>query len=438
MTVGKTGKSVNGTGNVAWSAQEITGTYSADQQSFGTNNRVTTDEFVSLLSSRGAFSTFYWVCRGSWSYAAQVTVDTGYGVFGTAGSVIEVIGNSTTGCTIRVTTPTTASGATQRQEFIYVSNGTSYSPGWRAPYGSHYHPLADKWTTARTLSLSGDASGSVSIDGSANATLAVTVADNSHNHSSTTGSFTLGGTLIHTGTASFDKIRVWSSGSYSIGMTNNLSFGWLGTDYAMTFTMNNSTTRGFLWRDESDAVTDGAMSLTTNGNLMVKNAIGLGGDTSRYMQNSSNEGSWLFRSDNGITWHFGARNTSWVHNSTDATSGFYYYQPIQSASNITAYSDARVKTNIERIENPLDKIDRLNGYTYDRTDIECPRQTGVIAQEVLEVLPEAVVEAGGDADGHYAVAYGNMVGLLIEGIKEEKRKREALEERLARLEALLS
>jgi len=46
-----------------------------------------------------------------------------------------------------------------------------------------YHPNADKWTTARTLSLSGDASGSISLDGTSNATLSVTVADDSHNHS---------------------------------------------------------------------------------------------------------------------------------------------------------------------------------------------------------------------------------------------------------------
>ena len=49
-------------------------------------------------------------------------------------------------------------------------------------YDQGYHPEADKWTTARTLSLSGDASGSVSWDGSANATLSVTVANNSHTH----------------------------------------------------------------------------------------------------------------------------------------------------------------------------------------------------------------------------------------------------------------
>ncbi|HCH6797427.1 TPA: hypothetical protein NK990_003874 [Vibrio parahaemolyticus] len=61
------------------------------------------------------------------------------------------------------------------------SSGGSWQ-SWRNLFHDTYHPNADKWTTARTLSLSGDASGSVSWDGSANATLAVTVADNSHSH----------------------------------------------------------------------------------------------------------------------------------------------------------------------------------------------------------------------------------------------------------------
>ena len=55
--------------------------------------------------------------------------------------------------------------------------------GWNRLFTDGYHPNADKWTTARTLSLSGDASGSVSWDGSANVTLSVAVADDSHSHS---------------------------------------------------------------------------------------------------------------------------------------------------------------------------------------------------------------------------------------------------------------
>ena len=102
-----------------------------------------------------------------------------------------------------------------------------------------------------------------------------------------------------------------------------------------------------------------------------------------------------------------------------------------TSGNVTAYSDIRVKTNIERIPDALDKVSQLNGYTFDRTDVaedeEPLRQTGVIAQEVLEVLPEAVT---GDEEGHYSVAYGNMVGLLIESIKELKAEVEDLKAKL--------
>ncbi|ALY07145.1 hypothetical protein VmeM32_00159 [Vibrio phage vB_VmeM-32] len=97
---------------------------------------------------------------------------------------------------------------------------------------------------------------------------------------------------------------------------------------------------------------------------------------------------------------------------------------ITAAGNITGYSDISIKTNIERISNSLDKVKQLSGYTFDRTDIECPRQTGVIAQEVQKVLPEAVLP---QTDGKLTVAYGNMVGLLIEAIKELNEKVERLE-----------
>ena len=73
---------------------------------------------------------------------------------------------------------------------ILFANHSDQQPIWRKGtattqykiFNDSYHPNADKWTTARTLSLSGDASGSVSWDGSANATLSVTVANNSHTH----------------------------------------------------------------------------------------------------------------------------------------------------------------------------------------------------------------------------------------------------------------
>lgn len=98
---------------------------------------------------------------------------------------------------------------------------------------------------------------------------------------------------------------------------------------------------------------------------------------------------------------------------------------IVSTGDVTAFSDRRVKTNILPIVDALKKVEALNGYTFDRTDLkDAPRSTGVIAQELQEVLPEAVREG---EDGMLSVAYGNIVGLLIESVKELSLKVKELE-----------
>lgn len=90
-----------------------------------------------------------------------------------------------------------------------------------------------------------------------------------------------------------------------------------------------------------------------------------------------------------------------------------------SPGNVVAYSDSRVKTNVETITGALDKIGEIRGVTYDRTDITTDRQMGVIAQEVQKVCPEVVHTVNRGAAGDIlGVSYGNLVGLLIEGIKE--------------------
>jgi hypothetical protein len=85
---------------------------------------------------------------------------------------------------------------------------------------------------------------------------------------------------------------------------------------------------------------------------------------------------------------------------------------ITAAGDVTAFSDRRLKTEIKPIESALEKVKKLSGYTYIK---DGRRSTGVVAQEVLEVLPEVV---HGGEETMYSVAYGNMVGLLIEAIKE--------------------
>lgn len=87
-------------------------------------------------------------------------------------------------------------------------------------------------------------------------------------------------------------------------------------------------------------------------------------------------------------------------------------------------SDKRLKTDIQPISDALVKINQINGVTYLRTDTpETIRHTGVIAQEVETVLPEAIAIG---LDGYKVVAYGNMIGLLVEAIKELKAEVDAL------------
>ena len=96
---------------------------------------------------------------------------------------------------------------------------------------------------------------------------------------------------------------------------------------------------------------------------------------------------------------------------------------ITAEGNINAKSDERLKENIEEIPDALAKLFSIRGVTFDRIDQPGLRQVGVIAQEVEEVLPE-VVEDG--PDGFKSVAYGNMVGLLIEAIKDQQKQIDVL------------
>ena len=93
-----------------------------------------------------------------------------------------------------------------------------------------------------------------------------------------------------------------------------------------------------------------------------------------------------------------------------------------AAGNITAYSDIRLKTNIVTIKNALETVSKMRGVNFTRIDTE-ENGTGVIAQEMQELVPEVVME---DNDGNLSVAYGNLVGYLIEAIKELKAEIEEL------------
>lgn len=98
---------------------------------------------------------------------------------------------------------------------------------------------------------------------------------------------------------------------------------------------------------------------------------------------------------------------------------------IYATGDVISFSDARLKTDVQTINNALDKVNNMRGVYYTNTNTQT-RETGVIAQEIMDVLPEVVADRG----EYLGVAYGNIVGVLIEAIKELKAKVVELEARV--------
>jgi hypothetical protein len=216
-----------------------------------------------------------------------------------------------------------------------------------------------------------------------------------------TGDIRASGEIISTSANSFRMVQ----GNYGIFGRND------GSDYFMMLTASGSQYGGY-------------NSLRPFRINLASGAVYIG-DTAFYVANAGNVG-------------IGTSSPSYkLHVSGD----------IYATGNVTAYSDARAKSNLDVITEPLNKVAQLTGYTYDMIDNPdlttkiTPRFTGIVAQELEKVLPEAVHK---DKDGKYSVAYGNMAGLFVESIKELvkenkelKNKVSSLEERLEALERLI-
>jgi len=141
-----------------------------------------------------------------------------------------------------------------------------------------------------------------------------------------------------------------------------------------------------------------------------------------------------FRTTNsGVTVAGGIEGTSLSVSGAISAGSLSVTTTITAGGDITAFaSDMRLKENIKPIENALDKVLSLRGFTYNFNDLgeslgydPIVSHAGVSAQEVQQVLPEAVVPAPVDAN-YLSVKYDKLVPLLIEAIKELKQEIEDL------------
>jgi hypothetical protein len=164
-----------------------------------------------------------------------------------------------------------------------------------------------------------------------------------------------------------------------------------------------------------------AHTLDVAGDINLSGSLRIGGAAQTF-GGGGGGGSSQWTTVNSTEIHYSSGNVG--IGTTDPAHTLHVDGNIYASGNVTAYSDARKKTNLQIIDNSLNKIEKINGYTYEKDNV---RYTGLVAQEVLSILPEAVV--GNEEDG-YGLAYGNMVGILVEAIKELSGKVKSLEEKL--------
>ena len=169
---------------------------------------------------------------------------------------------------------------------------------------------------------------------------------------------------------------------------------------------------------------DGAMNAQNYGDQFT---IGNGSDaTTRqkrlHFQSNVRLLYFCLNSDNSFAlWDQQVSANRWI---TDTSGNF------TAAGNVTAYSDSRLKHDVQRITSALDTVMALRGVSFKWNRDKSPG-IGFIAQEVEEVLPELVLSSGTVK----SVAYGNVSAVLVEAIRELKSEMDDLRSQLGALKA---
>lgn len=155
-------------------------------------------------------------------------------------------------------------------------------------------------------------------------------------------------------------------------------------------------------------------SALTAASLAVTTSLTVGSTGATRIESTDSGASLAFQSTKNFAWY-----TAGAIGTDTATMQLDNQGNLITHGAVTARSDARVKRNVSVIPSALDKVLALRGVTFERTDLHAEpgrRHVGFIAQEVDEVMPEAVYEDL--TTGLKSVAYGNMVAVLVQAMHE--------------------
>ena len=188
----------------------------------------------------------------------------------------------------------------------------------------------------------------------------------------------------------------FSNAFTSLPSTDGTSGQVLSTDGAGNLSFTTIAAGSTLTAGSGIDITNDAISVETD---LRDGITAVGRDTNDYMAINTTSFTWYINGGQELT----------LNSSGDLT----------ATGNVTAYSDERLKTNIHTVEDALNMVCDMRGVFFEK---DGQPSVGVIAQEMQKSLPEVVHD-----DGEYlSVAYGNIVGVLIEAIKELKYEVEEL------------
>ena len=347
---------------------------------------------------------------------------------------------------------------------------------------------ATAWATGRTLTLSGDVSGTSStIDGTGNITLTATVADDSHNHvisnvdglqtaldakqpldadltaiaglSSADGNFIVGsatGWVAESGATARTSLGLGSLATLSTVDASTITDNSVGA--AELNVTGNGTTSQFL-RSDGDGTFTWATPTDTNTTYSAGTGISLVGTTfsnSGVTSNVAGAGIDVSAATGAVTIsiesdlrgdvYYIGRDTNDYYLVNTTTHDWYLDGVLDMRlendgdlhcdGNVTAYStttssDEKLKDNIRVVEDSIGKLKQLRGVEFEWKK-DGKSSAGVIAQDVEKVLPQAVktVEDLNTQEPYKTVNYDALHALLIEAVKELSAKVEELEAKL--------
>jgi len=198
------------------------------------------------------------------------------------------------------------------------------------------------------------------------------------------------------------------SATYFVGDGSQLT----GVNAGSATTLGGFTSSQYLRSDAADSLEDTlTVAASGSGKIIV-------GSSSQIQFNDNASAVFGSTSDGSIKYNTSTSKVEFNCGTTNLTitSPTSTFSANVVAANFNTTSDSRLKSDIQIITGALDIVKSLRGVSYNKNG---SAEIGVIAQEIQEHLPQVVTE---NDEGYLSVAYGNIVGLLIEAIKELEKK----------------